>query len=186
MSSRRAAIRRERKQHAKIEKNKSSTGGMLRAAEQGKLDGRTIAFCVAANLLYDLHGFRIQRIYKFLEKCNKEAARFDGPGLQFVLRVYADKIIEKLNDLLLMEHPADMLEHIYCNQRDEFFISSLALMFTVLNGEYGMAFNQKQTGRLDVMLEYCVNEYLKLQLDPDGHDAAWYVRQTREKTGIII
>lgn len=85
-----------------------------------------------------------------------------------------------------MEHPADVVEHIYCNQRDDFFISSLALMFTVLNGEYGMAFNQKKTGRLDVMLEYCANEYLKLQLDPDGHDVAWHVRQTREKTGIII
>ena len=179
-------MRRERKQRAKIGKNKSSTGVMLRAAEQGKLDGRTIAFCVAANLLYDLHGFRRRRIYNFLEKCNKEAARFDDAGLQFVLKVYADRIVEKFNDLLLMEQPADVVEHIYCNQRDDFFISSLALMFTVLNGEYGMAFNQKKTGRLDVMLEYCANEYLKLQLDPDGHDVAWYVRQTREKTGIII
>ena len=106
--------------------------------------------------------------------------------MQFVLKVYADRIVEKFNDLLLMEHPADVVEHIYCNQRDDFFISSLVLMFTVLNGEYGMAFNQKKTGRLDVMLEYCANEYLKLQLDPDGHDVAWYVRQTREKTGIII
>ena len=67
-----------------------------------------------------------------------------------------------------------------------FFISSLALMFTVLNGEYGMAFNQKKTGRLDVMLEYCANEYLKLQLDPDGHDVAWYVRQTGKKQGLLF
>ena len=80
MSDRRAAVRRERKERLKAEKRKAPDAEIKRAAERGKLDGRTIAFCVIANLLYDLHGFRKKRIEIFLKKCNKEATRFDQEG----------------------------------------------------------------------------------------------------------
>ena len=105
MSDRRAAVRREERERAKIRKNKTANGGMLRAAEQGKLDGRIIAFCVVANLLYDLHGFRKKRIEDFLTKCNKEATRFDQKGFKFVVTHYADKLIEKIERTKVSQTP---------------------------------------------------------------------------------
>ena len=186
MSDRRAAVRRERKERTKIEKNKTANGEMLRAAEQGKIDGRTIAFCVIANLLYDLHGFRKKRIEDFLTKCNKEATRFDQEGLQFVLKNYAEKLVKKINHAGVNAKPKSVAEHIYLNERDEFYISSIALMLTVLNDDYGMASNEKNTGRLDVLMEYCTNEYIKILLNPDRHSASWYVERTSKKTGLVL
>ena len=186
MSDRRAAVRRERKERIKVGKNRSANREILRAAEQGKLDGRAIAFCVIANLLYDLHGFRKKRIEDFLEKCNKEAVRFDQGGLQFVLKFYADKLIVKINNVDVMQKPKSIAEQIYLNQRDDFYVSSIALMLAVLNDDYGMASNRKNTGRLDTIMEYCTNEYVKLQLDTERRNAKWYVQRTREKIGMNI
>ena len=186
MSDRRATVRRERKERAKIKKNKTANGEMLRAAEQGKIDGRTIAFCVIANLLYDLHGFRKKRIEDFLTKCNKEATRFDQEGFKFVLNYYADKLVEKINKTDVAQKPTTLEENVYINQRDAFYVSSLALMMAVLNDDYNMASNEKNTGRLDVIMEYCTNEYIKIQLNPKGHSASWYVEQTRNKTGLKL
>lgn len=186
MSDRRAAVRRERKERLKAEKRKAPDAEIKRAAERGKLDGRTIAFCVIANLLYDLHGFRRKRIEIFLKKCNKEATRFDQEGLQFVLKSYADKLIAKINNADVVQKPKSIEEQIYLNTRDDFYVSSIALMLAVLNDDYGMASNMKNTGRLDTIMEYCTNEYIKLQLDPGKYTPEWYVEQTREKTGLSL
>lgn len=154
MSDRRAAVRRERKERLKAGKRKAPDAEIIRAAEQGKLDGRIIAFCVIANLLYDLHGFRRKRIEIFLKKCNKEATRFDQEGLQFVLKSYADKLIAKINNADVMQKPKSIEEQIYLNTRDDLYVSSIALMLAVLNDDYGMASNMKNTGRLDTIMEY--------------------------------
>lgn len=184
MSARRAAIRRERKERTKAEKNKTADGEMLRAAEQGKIDGRVIAFCVMANLLYDLHGFRKKRIESFLQKCNKEATRFDNDVVRFVIEFYADKLLEKINKVDTCQNPNSVIDTVYINQRDTFYVSSLALMLVVLSDDYGMASNGKNSGRLDTLMEYCTNEYIKIQMDPNGHTAEWYVKKTRGKTGL--
>ena len=186
MSDRRAAVRREERERAKIMKNKTANGEMLRAAEQGKLDGRIIAFCVIANLLYDLHGFRKKRIEDFLTKCNKEATRFDQKGFKFVVTHYADKLIEKIERTKVSQTPKNIKEAVYLNQRDDFYLSSVALMLVVLNEDYGMASNEKNTGRLDVLMEYCTNEYIKMQFSIGTHSVDWYVNKTRGKTGIAI
>ena len=59
-------------------------------------------------------------------------------------------------------------------------------MLVVLNEDYGMASNEKNTGRLDVLMEYCTNEYIKMQFSIGTHSVDWYVNKTREKTGIAI
>ena len=57
---------------------------------------------------------------------------------------------------------------------------------TVLNDKYNMASNNRNTGRLDVIMEYCVNEYIKIILDPIKHTAEGYVTNTEKKTGIKV
>ena len=121
-----------------------------------------------------------------MEKCNKEATRFYEEGMQFVLGHYADMIIEKINDVDISQKPKNITDHVYMTSRDEFYISSLALMLAVLNDDYNMGTNQKNTGRLDTLMEYCTNEWVKIQLDPDGHSADAYVKKTRDKTGIKL
>lgn len=186
MSARRAAVRRERKEREKMNKYNSANGEMIRLVEQGKIDGRTIAFCVVANTLYDVFGFRKKKLETFLNKCNKEATRFENEGVNFVVQHYAEKISKRLNEVDVFQKPERLIDCVYINQRDMFYVSSLAITLVVLNSDYGMASNNKGTGRLDTIMEYCTNEYIKIQLDPKNRSAEWRVKKTREKTGIFL
>lgn len=186
MSARRAMIRKEQRERAKLKKRKDANGEIQKAAEHGKLEGRTIAFCVIADHLYDVHGFRQKRIEVFLTKCNREATRFTQKGFQFVLESYAAMLLERINKTNVGTQVKGFIDHVYICQRDEYYVSSIALMLTVLNSEYGMGSNRKNTGRLDELMEYCTLEYMKIQLDPQGHNVDWYVKRTKEKTGIRL
>ena len=92
-----------------------------------------------------------------------------------------DKLIAKINNADVVQKPKSIGEQIYLNTRDDFYVSSIALMLAVLNDDYGMASNMTNTGRLDTIMEYCTNEYIKLQLDPEKYTPAWYVEQIRER-----
>lgn len=59
-------------------------------------------------------------------------------------------------------------------------------MFMVLNEYFGFATNGKGTGRSDLIMAYIVNEYIKVNLDPEGHDVEYYYRRMQEKTGLDI
>lgn len=185
MSSRRAAIRREQKEANKIKKDKTANGVMLRAAEQGRLDGRLMAFCAIANFLFDTYGFRKKRIEAFLEKCNKQATRFDNDVIQFVIQSYAVKFKSKLNNIDYFQKPESIIEHVYLTKREEFYIYSIALMLMVLNDAYGMSSNKKSSGRLDMIMEHCVKEYEKNQSKKENFIKAYTIK-TAEKTGLRL
>lgn len=186
MSARRAMIRKERYERAKLAKRKDANGKMCKAAEHGRLEGRAIAFCAIACYMHDVHGFGHKRIESFLEKCNKEAARFTQEGFQFVLSNYAEMLIERINNTKVQTKAKDLFDHVYICQRDEHYVSSIALMSAVLNEDYNMGTNRKNTGRLDELMEYCTLEYTKIQLDPTKYNVDWYINKAKEKTGVEI
>ena len=55
-----------------------------------------------------------------------------------------------------------------------------------LNEYFGFASNNKGTGRTDLIMAYMVNEYIKVNLDPEGHDVKFYYSRMKEKTGLDI
>lgn len=176
----------ERREVAKIEKMQGPTGDVFRAANSGRSDGRMIAFCIVSDNLWDMWGWRKGRIEPFLDKCNYEATRWDHLGVKFVLEHYAQKIVDKMDATGVREINNDVISNVYSAKRDEFFISSLALMFAVLNADYHMSSNRKQNGRLDKLLDKCVEEYVKVQLDPGKHKSIDYALRTMKKTGIKL
>lgn len=66
------------------------------------------------------------------------------------------------------------------------FVVPGAVMFMVLNEYFGFASNNKGTGRTDLIMAYMVNEYVKVNLDPKGHDVKFYYNRMKEKTGLDI
>lgn len=133
MSAKRAAIRRERKERRKAEHRKAPDGEARRAAEQGRMDGRTLAACIIINVLYDQFGFRDKRLMRMVKQINQEALKFDQEATRFNLEFYAGRLQERIQAAQIRPKVESLTETIYGSVRDEYFISSGAVMFMVLN-----------------------------------------------------
>ena len=99
MSAKRAAIRRERKERRKAEHRKAPDGEARRAAEQGRMDGRTLAACIIINVLYDQFGFRDKRLMRMVKQINQEALKFDQEATRFNLEFYAGRLQETSQEI---------------------------------------------------------------------------------------
>ena len=53
----------------------------------------------------------------------------------------------------------------------------------ILNELFNFSSNDKNTGRLDYIMEYCTNRYLEMQLDPDKNTAEYYFERMLRRTG---
>ena len=146
MSAKRAAIRRERKERRKAENRKAPDGEARRAAEQGRIDGRTLAACIIINVLYDQFGFRDKRLMRMVERINREALKFDQEATRFNLEFYAGRLQERIQAAQIRPKVESLTETIYGSVRDEYFISSGAVMFMVLNEYFG--FTQKEVNQI--------------------------------------
>ena len=165
MSARRAAIRRERLQRNKIEKKKGKIGSLERAKEQGIIDGRALAVSVCLEVLHSKYRLNNNKAQQLLNAIGKESARFDNPGVRFVLEYYAEKIAKKINAIKEYQEIKDVETQIYCISRDDLYVTSVAIILTELNELFNFSCNDKNTGRLDYIMEYCTNRYLEVQLD---------------------
>lgn len=186
MSAKGAAIRRERKERWKAENRKAPDEEYRRAGQQGRIDGRTLAACIIINILYDRFGFRDKRLMRMVEQINRETLKFDQEATRFNLEFYADRLGERIRSAQIKPRAENLTETIYASVRDEYFISSAAVMFMVLNEHFGFASNAKGTGRTDLIMEYIVNEYIKINLDVEGHGVEFYYHRMKEKTGLDI
>jgi len=183
MSLRRAAIRREQKQREKAMKSRSPSGELARAKEQGKIDGRVLAAFTSAIYLHKDFGWGKDRILEMIERGNKEAARFDNEGVWFAFNFYADKIAEKLNQQKIgAKTVKTVAEKIYYDSRNDFFISGLATIISVLSSDYNFGWNTKGTGRLDRLTESAVEEYVNVLEEKTSIEA--YQDRILEEIGI--
>ena len=119
MSARRAAIRRERLQRIKVEKKKGKLGSLERAKEQGIIDGRALAVSVCLEVLHSKYKLSNNKAQQLLNAIGKESARFDNPGVRFVLEYYAEKIAKKINAIKEYQEIKDVETQIYCISRDD-------------------------------------------------------------------
>ena len=183
MSARRAAIRRERLQRNKIEKKKGKLGSLERAKEQGIIDGRALAVSVCLEVLHSKYKLSNNKAQQLLNAIGKESARFDNPGVRFVLEYYAEKIAKKINTIKEYQEIKDVETQIYCISRDDLYVTSVAIILTELNELWNFSSNDKNTGRLDYIMEYCTNRYLEVQLDCEHNTAQYYFERMLRKTG---
>ena len=95
--------------------------------------------------------------------------KFDQEATRFNLEFYAGRLQERIQAAQIRPKVESLTETIYGSVRDEYFISSGAVMFMALNEYFRFASNNKGTGRTDLIMAYMVNEYVKVNLDPEGH-----------------
>lgn len=183
MSARRAAIRRERLQRNKVEKKKGKIGNLERAKEQGIIDGRALAVSVCLEVLHSKYKLSNNKAQQLLNAIGKESARFDNPGVRFVLEYYAEKIAKKINAIKEYQEIKDVETQIYCVSRDDLYVTSVAIILTELNELFNFSSNDKNTGRLDYIMEYCTNRYLEVQLNPEENTAKYYFERMLRRTG---
>lgn len=153
MSARRATIRCERLQRNKIEKKKGKIGNLERAKEQGIIDGRVLAISVCLEVLHSKYKLSNNKAQQLLNAIGKESARFDNPGVRFVLEYYAEKIAKKINAIKEYQEIKDVETQIYCISRDDLYVTSVAIILTELNELFNFSSNDKNTGRLDYIME---------------------------------
>lgn len=183
MSARRATIRRERLQRNKIEKKKGKVGSLERAKEQGIIDGRAIGVSACLEVLHSKYKFSNNKAQQLLNVMGRESARLDDTGVRFVANYYAEKFEKKLDALGMYQDIADIPTKIYCASKHELFVTSVAIVLMVLNELWNFSSNDKNTGRLDYIMEYCTNRYLEMQLDPDNNTAEYYFERMLRRTG---
>lgn len=183
MSARRAAMRRERLQRNKIEKKKGAMAEFERAKEQGVIDGRAIGVSACLEVLHSKYKFSNNKAQQLLDVMGKESTRLDDAGVRFVANYYAKKFEKKLDALGMYQDAADIPTKIYCASKHELFVTSVAIALMVLNELWNFSSNDKNTGRLDYIMEYCTNRYLEMQLDPNKNTAEYYFERMLRRTG---
>ena len=183
MSARRAAMRRERLQRNKIDKKKGAMAELERAKEQGVIDGRAIGVSACLEVLHSKYNFSNNKAQQLLNAMGRESARLDDTGVRFVANYYAEKFEKKLYALEMYQDTADIATKIYCASKHELFVTSVAIVLMVLNELWNFSSNDKNTGRLDYIMEYCTNRYLEMQLDPDNNTAEYYFERMLRRTG---
>ncbi len=183
MSARRATIRRERLQRNKVDKKKCAMAELERAKEQGIIDGRAIGVSACLEVLHSKYKFSNNKAQQLLNVMGRESARLDDTGVRFVANYYAEKFEKKLDVLGMYQDIADIPTKIYCASKHELFVTSVAIALMVLNELWNFSSNDKNTGRLDYIMEYCTNRYLEMQLDPDNNTAEYYFERMLRRTG---
>lgn len=103
--------------------------------------------------------------------------------MRFVLEYYAEKIAKKINAIKEYQEIKDVETQIYCISRDDLYVTSVAIILTELNELFNFSSNDKNTGRLDYIMEYCTNRYLEVQLDCEHNTAQYYFERMLRKTG---
>lgn len=176
-------MRRERLQRKKIDKKKCAMAELERAKEQGIIDGRAIGVSACLEVLHSKYKFSNNKAQQLLNVMGRESARLYDTGVRFVANYYAEKFEKKLDALGMYQDTADIATKIYCASKHELFVTSVAIVLMVLNELWNFSSNDKNTGRLDYIMEYCTNRYLEMQLDPDNNTAEYYFERMLRRTG---
>lgn len=177
MSSRRAAIRREHKERKKILEDKSPKGRERRIRLKGQNDGRTIAYYTVLYLLLKEYGFNNKKIEKMCRHIAEESIKFSQEGEQFVVIHYGKKIAEIVNKSGYQLLFRDLEDAWYQTERDDYYFSTCSIMVIVLKDNFGFGTNKAGNGRLDKVMQFCAEEYLKIQQEMPMRTPEWYQKR---------
>lgn len=176
------AIKKERAAVKRANENDTAAGELEKAAYKGVYEGRNIAVCVVLEVLKEKFRFSEASANKLIEFVYTESAKFEEDATNFVVNFYAERFYKKIKGYPVTAN-TDTKTAIYRKQRDNFFISACSVMFMVLNEFFQFGSNLKNTGRLDMVMEFCANRYLEIQLDPEHKTEQYYLKRAMEKTG---
>ena len=186
MSNKRALIRRERKEREKILSDKSELGRERRIRLRGQNDGRTIAYYTILSILIEKYKFNSEKIEKMCRYIGEEAVKFSSPGEQFVVLYYSDKLSElimKRNLRCILQNSEEVW---YQTERDDFYISTCSVILIVLKDRFGFVSNKSGTGKLDIVMEYCADEFIKIRKEPNLRTVKWYADRMKGRVSEAV
>ena len=186
MSSKRAAIRRQRKEEQKAMKHKGQQGEMERAYINGIADGQIYATCIIFDVLHKKYKFRKKRFEKIISSIKEESKKGNTETSRFVMDFYQKKLGEKIEKTNIKIYVKTPKEKVYESQKINGFISASSLILMVLNQDFHFASKTSGKGRLDIVMEYAIVEFIKVQLDKENHNVAYYLKKLEEETGIVL
>lgn len=180
---RRKAVKREQIHRDIVMRYKDTDGGKAAVyADNGKCDGRALAFIFVAETLNERYGWGKDWIGEFLEKCNREAARYSEPGVRFAFEHYLEIVEYFTCRMKGLNTGRNIMESVYYLNRNTFFQSGMAVMITILFSDYGWRNNKEHTGKLDKVAEEAVKKFESMQKDADMNISK-YLQELAEKTG---
>lgn len=137
---------------------------------------------IASIYLHLEFGWGANRIIELIEQGNREACRFDNPGVQFALEFYAKRIAKRMNQKDGKARKVfTTYDKIYKDNRSDYFLTGLSVICSCL-ADHGYASKENGTGRADRLIDRCLEEFINvLNEDKNLED---YICRVREEVGI--
>lgn len=188
MSSRRAAIRRERKEREKIMKNKSKDGEMKRLQYLSWENGKIISFTTILDALHSEFGWEKEQLAEFLESARTQSLDTDPNVLEIAAVPWHRKLeeaIQKRNVIGSMRK-FSLLQEMGYQQRNISYIRCCSFFLLNLFSNYNLSSNNKGTGKLDRIIEICAIHFQDFMRNPDDYTNEKCVQRTERLTGVRV
>lgn len=189
LSNRRAAIRRERHEREKIEKNKGKNGELLRAQSRGWENGKVIAACIGINALSLELGWSKDQIEDFTKSLAEQSANGNAQIIDFAVQPWKNKLEERIeaHSSVLPKMPLDsIIQGIEYQHRNMAYVGCCSYMFLNLFSNFNLSSNNKGSGTLDKIINQCVINFYDMQRNPMDYTSEKMLQKTKKLTGLEL
>ena len=188
MSNRRAEMRRAQREEYKLQKNKGKDAELMRAQKRGFENGKVISAATVIQALYTEIRWDEDKINSFAfsvaDQKNSNATVVD-----FAATVWRDKLEKRIEERATA--PIKMvvrsaIQSIEYRNRNVAYLNCCAFMFTNLYSNFNLSSNNKGTGKLDKVIEKCVQCWYDFMQNPDYYSNEKCKARTKEITGVCL
>lgn len=156
---------------------------MESAKNKGMTDGRVISGCVIMEILHRQYQFNQKQLEKLMQYANEKNKKLKEEVTNFIVNYWCKRLETKLLAESRKKYVMNEKEKAYYTKLYEYYCSGCAVMFSSLVDLYNFSSNSKGTGKLDFLMEWCVNRYIELQMRTEGNLAKYYVERLNRKAG---
>lgn len=176
-------MQRKEYQHKKKAATKTHAEIVVKQ-RKGQNDGRIIGGCVVMDILHLKYGFSAEKLEKVMAAANIMSKKYGKDQVtSFVVSYWNKRLEEKLLPECKIKYVMDLAQKEYCIQLYEYYCSACAVMMATLVEMYGYSSNAKGTGKLDFIMEWCVNRYIEMQFREKEDLAVHYVNKLNRRAG---
>lgn len=189
VSNRRAAIRRERHERDKIQKNKGKDGELLRAQSRGWENGKVIAACVCVNALSLEHGWSKEKLETFTKSLMDQSANGNAQVIDFAVQPWKNRFEERIKEhsSIVPKIPlTSVMQGIEYQHRNMAYIGCCSYVFLNLFSNFNLGSNSKGSGTLDKIINQCVIHFFDMQRNPIDYTSEKMLKRTKKLTGLSL
>lgn len=164
---------------------------MKQAAENdGWQNGKIIAICTAVEFLSIEMGWKEDKIMRFSNSLLTQLKESSQVVLDCAIKPWHDNISQRIADKLPKEalqckvnSPLKKLEY---DARNTSYLTYCSYIFLNLFSNFELSSNNKGTGTLDALINYCVDRFADFMKDSQHFSNRNCLEECKNKTGIRI